>query len=1132
MNEPTENMNETSVEKTTEYVYKAFISYRHKPIDKEVAQKIHFALEHYKIPNELRKKGVSNRLGKVFRDEEELPATGNLSESINYALENSEFLIVVCTPDTPESIWVREEITRFKELHGYDHVIAVLADGTPDDSFPEELITVDDPDHPGQTKLIEPLAANLTDMNSKYDKSRFKREVVRLYAAILGCPYDTLWQREHRYKLRKYMLIAGAVSAVFLAFAISMLVKNREISQRNQMIEEQNAEIIKRNEEIEAQNSELTLKEASALIREAELHVDNGDNEKAIQAVLEALSSKEGAEEYSDDAELLLSNALGAGLFKDAMRRYSSVTLDNDVTDIKISGSNDCFYTVDVAGIIRCFSYPDLNEKWKSNAIDMSMDADTSVKRSRIVEIPDENLLLYFGMQGIYAISTEDGSTVWSDENEGVGFTKCFGVNEDKSVLASVASVPGLSSYTGGPAYMVKLMDTVTGEVIKTVRLPEEYDERYLYSIGNNMVISPDGKKLAFAVYFQYGEDVSLTGYHMCMMVADLESETISVIRDEEIVSSFFADYPAVVGMQFNDAQNAVNMMDYDVDVQSIRITRNYLDGSSEEIYTHPQNMFDKYITDSVDYASMDMSDDDSFVAFCDNVAYFRGSDTEKESYGAIEYEGIVLYHGYINDDHTSRLVITDDGRQQAVYTGPDGGTVVQNFCDINHMSDLDLSENFAWDYSSEFGHTIDPEAWGIAISDDDYKKVYILKPSIDPHIEKLDIEDRINKFSLNLQLLDDNHVAIYGTGKDSNDFVIDIYDLAEQKLKASYTIDSDTAYDMGLSKYEDLVFDVEKEIVYEISSIFTGADAWSLKDYSSKPVFDRYAIAVTSENVDGKGLLFAAITETEDYDYQNPTFSIMWTDADSEIREAFGPDDLCFGRQSNLDSPPLIKIGRCGYILAALFKSDMDLKTDSFLLCDSESGDTYVIKDQCPGTTERLIELGDKTPVFAASDDDGHVRVYDAKAEELLSDIDFTSSQETIRSIDFCLDDTALAIWTANAHLMLMDVASQEILYDEYTDIENKNLNDESEIHMSVSENTENKRLYFSFTCDQCIVVDSETFVKTAFIPLIEIYCPSANEIWLINGDDIGNCGEISGAYRYPSYTHDELIEWAKSIQ
>ena len=44
----------------------------------------------------------------------------------------------------------------------------------------------------------------------------------------------------------------------------------------------------------------------------------------------------------------------------------------------------------------------------------------------------------------------------------------------------------------------------------------------------------------------------------------------------------------------------------------------------------------------------------------------------------------------------------------------------------------------------------------------------------------------------------------------------------------------------------------------------------------------------------------------------------------------------------------------------------------------------------------------------------------------------------------------------------MLMDVASQEILYDEYTDIENKNLNDESEIHMSVSENTENKRLYF----------------------------------------------------------------------
>ena len=63
-------MSNDSKEANTEYVYKAFISYRHKPLDKGVAKKIHFALEHYLIPRELRDKNTGKRLGKVFRDQE------------------------------------------------------------------------------------------------------------------------------------------------------------------------------------------------------------------------------------------------------------------------------------------------------------------------------------------------------------------------------------------------------------------------------------------------------------------------------------------------------------------------------------------------------------------------------------------------------------------------------------------------------------------------------------------------------------------------------------------------------------------------------------------------------------------------------------------------------------------------------------------------------------------------------------------------------------------------------------------------------------------------------------------------------------------------------------------------------
>ena len=112
--------------------YIAFISYRHKPLDKSVAVKLHQAIEHYVIPRGLRKDGRKN-LGKVFRDQDELPVSNNLTENIFEALDNSEYLIVICTPDTPESVWVANEITYFLEHHDRNHVLAVLAAGQPEE---------------------------------------------------------------------------------------------------------------------------------------------------------------------------------------------------------------------------------------------------------------------------------------------------------------------------------------------------------------------------------------------------------------------------------------------------------------------------------------------------------------------------------------------------------------------------------------------------------------------------------------------------------------------------------------------------------------------------------------------------------------------------------------------------------------------------------------------------------------------------------------------------------------------------------------------------------------------------------------------------------------------------------------
>ena len=122
------------------YTYKAFISYRHKTLDSSVAVKVQRTIERYTVPKDLRDLTGGKKIGKVFRDEDELPLSSSLSDSIVHALDNSEFLIVICTPDLPLSKWCEQEIRHFLSTHDRDHVITVLASGSSDESFSPLLL--------------------------------------------------------------------------------------------------------------------------------------------------------------------------------------------------------------------------------------------------------------------------------------------------------------------------------------------------------------------------------------------------------------------------------------------------------------------------------------------------------------------------------------------------------------------------------------------------------------------------------------------------------------------------------------------------------------------------------------------------------------------------------------------------------------------------------------------------------------------------------------------------------------------------------------------------------------------------------------------------------------------------------
>ena len=314
----------------TERSYKAFISYRHKPLDREAAEMIQKHLERYRVPKEFRDTIGGDRLGIVFRDEDELPASSSLSDSITYALDHSEYLIVICTPDLPDSRWCEQEIRYFTEKNGPDKIIAVLADGEPYESFSPYMLH----EYDEKGDIIsdrEPLAANIKGPNHTIDKKIFKKEIVRLYAALIGCPFDSLWQREKRRQNSRLIGILSSVMLLLSLFLGIVISNNIRISEKNQ--------------EIQKQMSTMYIDAGFESLQEFDI---KGAANKAL------LSYAEGTKDiYDHRIEALLSQVLNV-YKKDNIRPEILYKQSVGISDILPVDNKEVVYISDEAGYVRC----------------------------------------------------------------------------------------------------------------------------------------------------------------------------------------------------------------------------------------------------------------------------------------------------------------------------------------------------------------------------------------------------------------------------------------------------------------------------------------------------------------------------------------------------------------------------------------------------------------------------------------------------------------------------------------------------------------------------------------------------------------------------------------------------------
>lgn len=215
--------------------YKAFISYSHS--DEQWARWLQRSLERYRLPKSLLEKNpeLPKRLFPVFRDRDELASGGDLSDSIRQAMDDSEALVVICSPAARNSRWVNEEIRRFRASGRGDRIFCLLVAGSPepgapDCAFPPALILGDN----GEV-LHEPLAADATP---KGDGKR--NAMLKIAAGLLHVGVDELKRRDAQRQARFWSFVAAGsllIASLTIGLAIYAFNAKTESEIRRQQAE-------------------------------------------------------------------------------------------------------------------------------------------------------------------------------------------------------------------------------------------------------------------------------------------------------------------------------------------------------------------------------------------------------------------------------------------------------------------------------------------------------------------------------------------------------------------------------------------------------------------------------------------------------------------------------------------------------------------------------------------------------------------------------------------------------------------------------------------------------------------------------------------------------------------------------
>lgn len=495
--------------------YNAFISYKHGELDSKIAERVQHKLEHFHIPGKIVKRTGVKKITRIFRDKEELPITSNLTDTISYALEHSDYLIVICSTRTKLSTWVTREIKVFLETHPRNRVLTVLCDGEPGDVIPEELLYEEHEvtDENGTVHTVKvPLEPLSCDYRMSFRKAD-KEELPRLAAPIVGCSYDELMRRRRAYRIQRATAIGSVVLAAAVGFGFYSFQKKKEI---------------------QLHYEQALRNRAISLAWEADRLYDDQEVVKSLQLALASLPSEEDSEiPVTYDAIRAITRATGAYVPSTKATSFYptwNYSMPGEIADFKLSADRTYLVGRDVIGNVICWDIATGEVKYSSTG-------------GEYIDFYDDSTLVILASKTITAVDVEQGRVEWEFESEEDLFIKMLEFRDDYVYALSESEI-------------LKL-DINDGKVAAACQYEDDNPLKKNYYGLAMASVSPDGKKIALGIrdnhldHFimiydiesnSYIEGDNTFGYLMQMFWAGNDNLLYIPAEDEDIFDYFSPD--------------------------------------------------------------------------------------------------------------------------------------------------------------------------------------------------------------------------------------------------------------------------------------------------------------------------------------------------------------------------------------------------------------------------------------------------------------------------------------------------------------------------------------------------------------------------------------------------------------